>query len=289
MNIKNLFVNHLLLPIVSVVVATIALFLNKKNALVSNKRLIVFVLISSLIIALPATLNFIGVLFIPQLYIINQLVFLFLGYFYMTRMTRMFSGENENVNRLMTVLTTIVILCLGTYVFSLVFNFSGDFKYGMVASTCTYTLLLPVLFRWTYISLIDIPSEIHKVWKYRMDYNEPEFSSEMVEHIMVLELELTKKASDKEVVKVKAKAPAEFVFGDWFQLFLIDYNSKYFENPINYQSDNGELYNWIFYVKPTVGSGKRYIDYEKKITDNKLSEKITILCKRVDHTTLKKN
>lgn len=287
MNIKNLFVNHLLLPIVSVVVATIALFLNKKNALVSNKRLIVFVLISSLIIALPATLNFTGVLFIPQLYIINQLVFLLLGYFYMTRMTRMFSGENETVNRLMTVLTTIVILCLGTYVFSLVFNFSGDFKYGMIASTCTYTLVLPVLFRWTYISLIDIPTEIHKVWKYRMDYNEPEFSSEMVEHIMVLELELTKKASDKEVVKVKAKAPAEFVFGDWFQLFLIDYNSKYFENPINYQSDNGELYNWIFYVKPTVGSGKRYIDYEKKITDNKLSEKITILCKRVDHTTLK--
>ena len=287
MNIKNLFVNHLLLPIISVAVSTFALFLNKKNALVSNKRLIVFILISSLVIALPATLNFIGVLFIPQLYIVNQFLFLLLGYFYLTRTTRMFSGENEGVNRLMTVLTTVIVLCLGTYLFSLVFNFSGDFKYGMIASTCTYTLFLPVLFRWTYISLIDIPTEIHKVWKYRMDYNEPEFSSEMVEHLMVLELELTKKASDKEVVKVKAKAPSDFVFGDWFQLFLIDYNSKYFENPINYQSENGELYNWIFYVKPTIGSGKRYIDYEKKITDNKLSEKITILCKRVDRTSLK--
>ncbi|HSH65635.1 MAG TPA: TssN family type VI secretion system protein [Bacteroidia bacterium] len=287
MNIKNLFVNHLLLPLISAVVATVALFLNKKNALISNRKLIVFTLVSSLIIALPATLNFIGVLFIPHLYVINQFLFLLLGYFYMNRTTRMFSSENETVNRLMTVLTTLTILCLGSYLFSLIFNFAGDFKYGFIASTCTYPLILPFLFRWTYISLINIPTEIHKVWKYRMDYNEPEFSSEMVEHIMVLELELTKKASDKEVVKVKAKAPSDFVFGDWFQLFLIDYNSKYFESPINYQNDNGELHNWIFYVKPTIRSGKRYIDYEKKITDNKLDEKITILCKRVDNVTLK--
>lgn len=287
MNIKNLFVNHLLLPLVSVVMATVALVLNKKNALVSNKRLIVFTLISSLIIALPATLNFLDVLFVPHLYFINQLLFLLLGYFFMNQTTRMFSGENETVNRVMTLLNALIIFCLGSYLFSLVFNFAGDFKYGLMASTCTYTLVLPVLFRWTYISLINIPTEIHKVWKYRMDYNEPEFSSEMAEHIMVLELELTKKASDKEVVKVKAKAPTDFVFGDWFQLFLIDYNSKYFENPINYQSENGELYNWIFYVKPTIGSGKRYIDYEKKITDNKLNEKITILCKRVDKISLR--
>lgn len=286
MNIKNLFVNHLLLPIVSVVVATVALFLNKKNALVSNKRLIVFVLISSLVLALPATLNFMGVLFIPQLYIINQLIFLFLGYFFMNYTTRLFAGENETVNRILTLLSTIVIFCLGSYLFSLIFNLSGDFKYGLIASTCTYTLILPVLFRWTFISLTNIPAEIYKVWQYRKDYNEPEFSSEMVERIMVLELELTKKASDTELVKVKAKAPSDFVFGDWFQLFLIDYNAKYFENPINYQSENGELYNWIFYVKPTLGSGKRYIDYEKKITDNKLNEKITILCKRVDKTII---
>jgi hypothetical protein len=287
MNIKNLFVNQLLLPIISVAVATVAIFVNKKNAFISNKKFIVFVLISSLIIALPAILNFLGVLFIPQLYIVNQLLFLILGYFYMNQTTRLFAGENENANRLMILITTLAILGLGSYLFSLLFNVASDFKYGFIASTCTYTLILPILFRWTYISLVNIPAEIYKVWKYRMDYNEPEFSSEMVEHLMVLELELTKKASDTEVVKVKAKAPANFVFGDWFQLFLIDYNSKYFENPIKYQSENGELYNWIFYVKPSMGSGKKYIDYEKKITDNKLNEKITILCKRVDKTSLK--
>ncbi len=287
MNIKNLFVNQLLLPIISVALAAIAVVLNKKNAFISNKRFIVFVLISSLILALPATLNFIGALFIPQLYVVTQFLFLGLGYFYMNQTTRLFSSENEVANRLMTIITTLVILCLGSYVFSLVFNVAGDFKYGLMASTCTYTLVLPIFFRWTYISLVNIPTEIYKVWKYRMDYNEPEFSSEMVEQLMVLELELTKKASDSEVVKVKAKAPANFVFGDWFQLFLIDYNSKYFENPIKYQSDNGELYNWIFYVKPSMGSGKKYIDYEKKITDNQLTEKITILCKRVDKTSLK--
>ncbi|HRG52222.1 MAG TPA: TssN family type VI secretion system protein [Bacteroidia bacterium] len=282
MNAKNIFVTHLLLPIVSAIATTIAFILNKKNAFLTNKKFILFVLISSLIIALPALLNFIDVLFIPQLYIITQLLFFILGYFYMTRITRMFSSENETANRVMSILSTLIILSFGSYVFSLLFNFAGDFKYGLIASTSTYTFVLPLFFRWTYISLNNIPTEIHKVWKYQMNYNEPEFSSEIAERIMVLELELTKKASDTEVVKVKAKAPTDLLFGEWFQLFLIDYNSKYFEQPIKYQNENGELYNWIFYVKPSIGSGKKYIDYEKKITDNKLNEKITILCKRVD-------
>lgn len=287
MNLKNLFVSQLLLPLISVVVAAVAVFFNKKNAFLSNKKLIVFVLVSSLVIALPSALNFLNILFVPQFYVLLQVLFVAIGYFYMKVTSRYFSGENEKANRLMTLLTTVVILCLGSYLFSLLFNYAGNYKYGLIASTCTYTLVLPFFFKWTYISLINIPTEIHKVWKYRMNYNEPEFSSEMVERLMVLELELTKKASDKEVVKVKAKAPADFIFGDWFQLFLIDYNSKYFEHPINYQNENGDLHNWIFYVKPSITSGKKYIDYEKKIIDNKLTEKVTILCKRVDNTSLR--
>lgn len=243
-------------------------------------------LVSSLLIALPAALNFINILFVPLLYIPLQLLFLAIGYYYMKLTSRYFSSDNENVNRGMTLLVTAVILGLGSYLFSLLFNYADNYKYGVIASTCTYTLVLPLFFKWTYRSLINIPTEIHKVWKYRMNYNEPEFSSEMVDNIMVLELELTKKTSDKEVVKVKAKAPADFIFGDWFQLFLIDYNSKYFEQPINFQNENGDLHKWIFYVKPSITSGKKYIDYEKKITDNKLTEKITILCKRVDNNAI---
>lgn len=207
-----------------------------------------------------------------------------IGYFYMNKTMLFFASDNEAVNRLMILLTTTAILCLGSYLFSLIFNFAGDFKYGIIASTCTYTILLPVLFKWTYTALLNIPSEIYKIWKYSPTYNEPEFTSETVEKIMVLELELSKNPDDTDLIKVKAKAPALFVFGDWFQLFLNDYNSKYFEHPIQYQSTTGEMYNWIFYVKPSISSGKKYIDHEKSILNNNIDERFTIICKRVGKT-----
>lgn len=285
MKIKDIFVSHLLYPLISLLLVTIMLIMNKKNNFLSNRALIVFILVSSLIVALPGIATLAGLSFMPTFYLITQCVFVLLGYFYMEKIFDYFSGSNEIMNKFMIVLTTLCILTLGSYLFSLIFNYLGDFDYGLWASTCTYTLILPMLFKWSHTALLNIPAEIYKIWKYDLNYVDPLFTSETSEKIVVLKVELSKHPEDTEYIKVKARAPHSFTFGDWFQMFIHDYNIKYHESPICFQQENGEMYGWIFYTTPSLVQGKRYIDFEKTIAENGLAEDDaqSVICKRVDN------
>lgn len=284
MKTKDLFVTHLLFPIITLVMVAAMIIINKKDALLSTKALIAFVLIGSLVIALPGVATLLGPGYIPLIYIYIQIIYIGIGYIYMTKVTSYFSGEDEWYNKGMILLCTLAILCLGSYLFSLVFNYLGEFSYGLMASTATYTFILPLLVKWAYNALLEIPTEIFKIWKYNPHYREPDFTSETIDIIRLLEVELSKTPDDQNLIKVKAKAPVMFTFGDWFQMFIHDYNQKYLENPIHYKSNDGELYSWIFYIKPSVSMSKKYIDHEVSIAENGIEEKYTIICKRVDKT-----
>jgi hypothetical protein len=283
MKVQGVIVTYVLLPVISLLLAAVVFVLNKQNKLISNKELIIFALLSSLIIAIPGLLTITGTAFMPGFYFITQLSFLVIGYFYTRRISHYFASGNLLYDRSMVILTSLLILCFGSFLFSLVFNFLGDFQYGLMASTCTYTLVLPVLFRWSQEALIDIPSEIYKVWTYSRNYEETIFTSETIDRIIVLELELSKKPEDSEYVKVKAKAPVNFNFGEWFQMFIHDHNIKYSESPVMYQKEDGQLYGWIFYIRPDLIKGKKYIDFEKSIEENELTDNLTIVCKRVEY------
>lgn len=283
MKIKDIFVSHLLYPLITLLLVTISLIVNKQNNFLANRALIVFILLSSLIVALPGLGTLAGLSFMPTFYIIFQVVFLGLGYFYMGRVFKYFSGPKEVINILMIFLTTLCVMCLGSYLFSLLFNYLGDFQYGLWASTCTYTFVLPMLFKWSYTAMLNIPSEIYKIWKYNINYVDPLFTSETTEKITVLKLELSKKPEDNEYIKVTARAPHGFTFGDWFQMFIHDYNVKYHDSPIGFQQEDGTMYGWIFYTTPSIVQGKKYIDFDKTIQDNGLVDgTLSIICKRVD-------
>jgi hypothetical protein len=283
MKIKDIFISHLLLPIVSIVLVTVVTVLNKNNQQVSLKELLIFLFLCCLILALPGLSSWLEPNFVPVFYLYLQLLFLGLGYFYMKRISQYFSSRDEIWNKGMMLLCTLIVLCLGCFLFSLLFNYVGDLPYGLMASTCTFTMVIPLLFSWAYSALLDIPSEIFKVWVFNPHIKDPDFTSETLNRIRVLELELSKKPDEADFIKVKAKAPDSFVFGDWFQLFLHDYNSKYLDNPISNKSEGGNMYQWIFYTKPSFLLGKRYIDHDKSIEENNIEEKHTIMCKRVDN------
>jgi hypothetical protein len=281
MKLQSIFVSYLLLPIISFLLAIILLFFNKINTFANTKDIILFVLGFSLLIAIPGLFTFAEVSFIPLYYTIVQIVYLFIGFFYQQKLDSFFNQADQLFSKSMMILTTTIILCLGSYIFSLIFNYFGELDYGLIASTCTYPIIIPVFLNWAYKALLKIPSEIYKIWKYNNQYNDTIFSSEAIDKIIVIELELSKNIDDLENIKVKAKAPLTFLFGDWFQMFIHDHNIKYSEKPISYSSD-GTPDGWIFYTKPTLTQGKKYIDFEKSIEDNELTnENITIVCKRV--------
>jgi hypothetical protein len=284
MKLQSIFVSYLLLPIVAIILIVIFFLINKKNSIVNTKSVIIACILFSLLIALPSIFTFTGVRFIGLYYPIIQIVYLFFGYYYLMKLESFFTDKDSPYVKPIMILISIIILCIGSFLFSLFFNYFGELHYGLIASTCTYTFILPLFVDWAYKALLNIPSGIFKIWKYNNAYNESVFSSEAVDKIIVLELELSKQVENEDNIKVKAKAPLNFQFGDWFQMFIHDHNIKYAEKPISYKTNNIPD-GWIFYTKPTFVQGKKYIDHEKTIEENQLTnENTTIICKRVSIT-----
>lgn len=283
MKSQSIFVSYLLLPIISFFLGLAVVILKKRNTLINNKNLITLCLLYSLLIALPGIFSLSDESFPKIYYNVMQVIYFLLGFVYIKKITAILKNEKEYIVKAMIILTTLLILCIGSYIFSIVFNYFGKMNYGLIASTCTYTLFIPVFITWSYKSSLQIPSPILKIWKYDPSKKEINYSSDTTEEIIILEIELSKNISDEELVKVKAKAPLNYKFGDWFQLFIDDHNTKYSESPINYFDLDNKLDDWIFYTKQSLLKNKKIIDFEKTIEENNLkNDSPTIVCKRVN-------
>ena len=284
MKIKDLFLSNLLFPAISFVIVSFITILNKKLEFVKIQNLIVLILISSLVVSLPALLVFLDIPFLPFLYLYIFLFFLLVGYFYMEFISDLLVHKNESINRTVIAISSIAVLFTGSYLFSIFFNLFSSIPFGLAASTCTYSITIPLIFTWAYKSLLDIPTKIIKIWKFNPINDDFDFTSDTDERLILLELELNRNAYETEIIKVKAKAPVKLKFGTWFQLFLIDYNSKYFGNPIVFKDSKNESFGWIFYAQNSLFREKKYIDPDLSIVENGLKDTSLISCKRVDKT-----
>jgi hypothetical protein len=176
----------------------------------------------------------------------------------------------------------LVIMTLSGYLFALIFNWASTIDSGYASATCILIFPLPLLFYWTYIGFMNIPYEIYKVWHYPNDGG-PEISFEGLDFnaLMVIELEFSRRPDDKDRLRVKAKAPADMNFGEWFKKFIDDYNSKFPNQTIATVNEQGDTFGWVFYTKRSFFHRRRLLDPDMGIKPNKVREHVTIISKRV--------
>jgi hypothetical protein len=278
------FLKYLLLPLVALVVVIPIAWLKKKNESLDNKTLIVFVLVSSLLVGVPGLWGMVGDEFSPVYYAIAQALYGLGGIFYVKVLIRHLSPKITAYQQLLESLLTLVIMLLGMFLFSLLYNALSPVPNGVLASSCALVFAVPLLFYWTYLAYISIPLDIYKLWRYdatQVDSNR--LDGVDFNKLLVLELEFGRKVNDEDRTRVKVKALPEMYFGEWFGTFLENYNRKFPDNPIAAAKDSGEAHDWIFYVKPSFFSRRRYIDPEASVATNRIREKHTIITKRVSH------
>lgn len=281
----GLFLEYLLLPLLALLLAVGLVFINQKKGLLSVRQLLLIGLLFGLPMVLAGLAGLLGLAFMPWGYLGLQVGSLVLGIFYVRQLDYLLR-ENRHRQPLFGHLLTGVILLLGGYLFSLLFNRCslGSLHYGLWAATCVLPFYLPLLFVQAFEALVVIPNEIRKIWRY------PRHASEVVlddvDHyrLMILAVELQKRPGRGEPpVKVKARTPENLPFGVWFQKFIDDYNYKFPNEPIQTANASEEEYGWLFYyVKPSLFSLRRYIDADLSIAGNKLTERCLIVAKRVE-------
>ncbi len=279
--------NDLLLPIVVLVVAVVAaivlFFVVKKDQIISPKKTILVILLGALILAVPSTLIFVGLPYMPTLYLLCAAYNLLMGWAYVAYYPNMLitPGQHQRWVQLLILLLTTLI---GGALFVIIFHFLSDIDYGWMVGSPISFAFIPLFFSYTFDALLSIPMEIYKVWHYNEGVETHWFDDHFT-GMLVFEVELYKNQGDLTLTRVKAKAPNTIIFKDWFQRFLDDFNKKYPQSPVECVSYGNESFGWVFYVKPKFWPVRRYIDFEKTIYENEVDDRSVIVAKRVveDH------
>ncbi len=275
----KLLTTYMIMPLLAILFTFIAYLIAKKNRLFSNKKAIIYILVTGVLLSLPALLGFVDYWFMPYIYISLQVLYLILGW-YNIKFIRKIIPNLKDRPYIVEFFVHFIIMFIGAGLFSMIFNFCNELQYGLWACTCVLTFIFPSLFKETYDKYMEIPLEIYKVWKFSHHEDLSHFEFIDYNKLTVLELEVFKKVNDKTPSKIKAKAPDNMPFGIWFQKFLSDYNKKFPLTPIILQDEDGD-FGWIFYIKRSFFHPRKYIDYDLSITENKIKEKYTIIVKRV--------
>jgi len=272
------------MPLIAFLLIGVMIVVQKKNVAANNRKLIVYLLLASIVLALPGLGGLAGNAFSPYWYIFSQAIYLALGILHVNLLGIYFRNEKNKkwLTILIECLITTVCMVLGAYLFTIIFNLLSPFEgFAWVASSSIFIFTLPLLFYYTWLCFTNIPFDIYKVWIYNPGSNEAHFEGVDFNKLMVLNVEFTKKLLEGHRFSVKAKSPAGITLGDWFYRFIEDYNLKYPNEPIEIRNENQEPYAWIFYVKRSFFHRRKFLDFEKTIEENKITEKLNIICKRV--------
>lgn len=276
---------YILMPLIMGILVFVMALIRRAKPAIKLKHIILYVLLAGLVLALPGFLGFSGNLFSPYWYLFAQLVYLALGILHVNLLHHYFRKHIDKMGMAILFESVLSITCMlfGGYLFSMIFRWiSGDLGNEYMAATSMCTFLVPLAFYYCYVQFISIPYDIYKTWRFDADQRPHDFQGVDFDRLMVLNVELTKNADDSQRIVVKAKTiPNGITFGDWFFRVADDYNHKNPNSRIKLVDEGGEPYYWIFYIKKSFFQRRKYIDFEKDIAQNAISENETVICKRV--------
>lgn len=273
---------YIIAAITGIISLVIFFVMNGAKKDVKNKKVILFNLLFSIIIAL---FGFLGKMLDCNesvwWFVFLQFIFLLLGSLFYYLLQKDFFGEFKNPD-LSKLLLLIANTAFGFIGFCLLFEYLQKGGLALYYGMSTFTFLIPFGFMFAFELLASIPPEIHKIWYYPLNVEEPDFDKINLNNIYILELEFSKSPSDDTQKNYKAKAPIDMLFGEWYRSFINNYNYKFEEDPIQFLDSNREPHGWMFFTKPqSFLQTKKFIDPDISIKNNKLTEKTIIVAKRV--------
>jgi hypothetical protein len=142
--------------------------------------------------------------------------------------------------------------------------------------------LIPVLLNKTVDELVQVPPKLFKLWYYPIDQNIGDPTDEELENPVVISFIFRKTEHSTELTTFRAKAPVGMEVGRLFYFFINDYNDRNPEGPITYIDDTQEPYGWIFKkVKSRLLGLKEIIDPDSSIYSSEIRENDLLYCRRI--------
>ena len=177
-------------------------------------------------------------------------------------------------------LFAILIVAFATIPFLLIYSFLNNvtFAYWMLMHFLWF--FVPTLLNDSFNRAISIPPVEYESWQFPADYKQRgSIKDEEMRDLVLISLVVKKEETDENFSSFRAKAPSRIDFGRLFYSFVLDYNEKHFNEPIQTEDENG-LCHWIFYLQPKWYEKTQFIIPDGTLLSNNIVENSVIFCIR---------
>lgn len=110
---QHLISSYLLMPLLTVIFGIAAYFIARKNKLLNNKKLIAYLLLCGIILALPSLSGFMDYNFMPYAYILLVILYWTAGYYNRLILRKVFASSKEMPSFGIQCLLTVTVMLLG--------------------------------------------------------------------------------------------------------------------------------------------------------------------------------
>lgn len=114
---QHLISSYLLMPVLTVIFGIAAYFIARKNKLLNNKKLIVYLLLCGIVLALPALSGFMDYSFMPYIYVLLAILYWTAGYYNRFLLRKVFASGKETPSfgiRCLLTVTVVLLLILNS-------------------------------------------------------------------------------------------------------------------------------------------------------------------------------
>jgi hypothetical protein len=247
-----------------------------KNAVQKKKLLILYLIADVILVSVTGTLGFFEFSELPPGVFIGALVWMLIIGILHTWLFEKFFEPNIPGKILFT-------LAAGFFGYGLIFMLYKIFfkdPFPWIYSLPLFFFLAPTFVRIAFNHFIEIPVRVYKEWYFPPPGTLSDPSDNEMADPIIVNFKIRKQSTDNYTV-FKAKAPNGLTLGRLFYFFIMDYNSRYPDNPIIINEGEISYFKWSFYMTPSIFSGNIHLDPEISISENKIKENASVICERL--------
>lgn len=278
------FLRYLLAPILIIVSILVMNSLAKGKSVLKMKKLIIFILISALIVALPSLFGLLKYEFVWSGLIVSVVTYLILGAcFNLFAKTKMFKAIGFDERQWVILFGYFIILVFGTWIYYLAFTWLSKLSYGTWAMFTTLWFMVPPFYKFAKDKFISIPGVFYKSWIVEKDPKDEEYWNTIdTFRLMQVNVKVKRKTTSKQYASFSVKLPEGVTLGRWFNRFIEDQNIRFPNDPIELHNEDGPC-GWIFYTNKWFPFPlfTRMLDFDENVTKNKIKNKTTLYVRRV--------
>lgn len=282
------FARYLLAPLFVAVMIFVLTGIKTIKSKLSLKKLIIFILLASIAVALPSLFGF-----LKNEYVWGGLTFTILSYILLGALfcklstSDLFGAIGIGSSRTAVILSLTTICALGGWCYYLLFELISKLPYSLWNTTNILWFAIPYLIMYSRTLFLDIPHPIYTPWE--LSYGT--FDRKYWDNIdnfgfRTVKVKIKRNIKDPTYASLVVRLPNEISLGNWFNWVIEDQNRRFPQNKIETEKEDMQI-GWMFYTSKWFNFPLfiRILDPTLTSEGNKIKNNQTIYIRRVQVET----